>query len=290
MKIGKIILLAAAAVLIALSIKGLMDVPGRKAKLENAVELNSAEVLSENEGKLVIIHGVPEMTECAFDDQLGISLNSFKAIRQTQVYDETVKDGDEYTWDWHAKDTKILIGGAKIGDFTLDESVIKAFPAETDYQDFDEFETRSYNLSSAGIGSPCVYVMPYGGYYYDKETRYADSMNVTSVLRTMRDRVGTLAVNYRAFDYEQGREMTVVGVQKGNTLRTHDKLGVTVKTGIVAKDKIISSDGTGIIAAAGIGLILGIVLVYFGVRKPKAANTGPKKTAVKKPAAKGTQA
>lgn len=290
MKIGKIILLVLAAVLIALSIKALSDVPSRKAKLENAVELNSAEVLSENEGKLVIIHGVPEITRCVYDDQWGISLNTFKAIRQTQVYDESVNDKDEYTWDWRSKETKILTGGAKIGEFILDESVIRAFPADDEYRDFDEFEIRGYNLSTGGIVDSRVYVMPYGGYYYDKEMRDADSMNIMSYLRTMRDRVGTLAINYRAFDLNQGREMTVVAVQRGNTLEAHDKLGVTVKTGVVGKDKIISSDGTGITVAAVIGLVLGAVLVYFGVRKPKAADTAQKKTQVKKPAEKKAQA
>ena len=81
---GKIILIVLGAVLIALGGKGLMDIPAQKAVLENAVYLDEPVVLAENEGKLVIIHGKPEMTAPAYDEELGITLNTIKAYR----YDE----------------------------------------------------------------------------------------------------------------------------------------------------------------------------------------------------------
>ena len=70
MKIGKLILIVLGVALIALGIKGLMDIPGQQAALDIAVYLDEPVVLPENEGKLVIIHGVPEMTAPAYDEEL----------------------------------------------------------------------------------------------------------------------------------------------------------------------------------------------------------------------------
>ena len=61
MKIGKVILLVLGVVLIALSVKSFVDLPGQNAVLEAAVYLDEAVILPENEGKMVIIHGKPEM-------------------------------------------------------------------------------------------------------------------------------------------------------------------------------------------------------------------------------------
>jgi hypothetical protein len=273
MKIGKIILLVLAAAVIALSIKGIMDVPGRKSKLENAVELDKAACLPENEGKIVIVRGVPEMTAPAYDDHLGITINSVKAIRQKEVYEETGKSEEKYEWKWTVKATETLLGQAKLGEFTLDKSVLNVFPVETEYEDFDSFEVRAYNLSRGKNANGRIYVMPYGGYYYDEEVIEPDSSFLPGSVRAMWDREGTEAYHYRAFDYGKMREMTVVAVQKGDTLVAPDKLGAIVKTGAVSKDKIVSSDAAGTTIAAVIGLILGLVLTYFGLRKP-----APRKT------------
>ena len=51
MKIGKIILLVLGVALIALGVKALVELPGKKAALEAAVYLDEPVVLPENEGK-----------------------------------------------------------------------------------------------------------------------------------------------------------------------------------------------------------------------------------------------
>ena len=84
--IGKIILLVLGVALIALGVKGLMDIPGQKALLENAVYLEEPIILPENEGKLVIIHGKPEMTAPAYDEELGLTLDTIKAYRYAEEY------------------------------------------------------------------------------------------------------------------------------------------------------------------------------------------------------------
>ena len=68
MKIGKIILLVLGIALIALGVKGLMDIPGQQAALDAAMYLDKPFISPENEGKLVILQGKAEMIAPAYDE------------------------------------------------------------------------------------------------------------------------------------------------------------------------------------------------------------------------------
>ena len=114
--IGKIILIVLGAALIALSAKGLMGVPGQKAALEAAVYLEEAVVLPENEGKLVIIHGEPEMLAPAYDEELKLTINTIKAYRYKETYKQTSFTDEERKWEWVSGGQETLTGQAKIGE------------------------------------------------------------------------------------------------------------------------------------------------------------------------------
>lgn len=270
MKIGKILLLVLAAFIIALSVKALMDVPDRKAQLEGAVVVENGKILPENEGKLVIVRGAVDMLAPVYDDQLNITINSPKATRQRQVYEETGKNDDRYEWEWVSKENTTMLGEAKIGAFRLDDSVLNAFPVDVDYHDFDSAQVRGYNVVETGLGASRTVILPYGGYYYDDRIIDIDTAADTVSFEAMYAREGTIAYSYKAFDYDKPREMTVVAVQKGDALVADDNLGAIVKTEAVGKDDLISSDGTAITIASVIGLIAGAALIYFGLRRPKA--------------------
>ena len=135
MKIGKIILLALGAVFIALGIKSIVDIPGQEKILETAVYLDEPRVLSENEGKLVIIHGKPEMTAPAFDHELKLTLDTIKAYRYREIYKRTEDTDEKIKWEWVADGQTTFVGKARIGDFDLDESILSAFPTESHYKD-----------------------------------------------------------------------------------------------------------------------------------------------------------
>lgn len=98
--IGKIILLVLGVVLIALGIKAFVDLPGQNAALEAAVYLDEPVVIPENEGKMVIIHGKPEMTAPAYDEELGLTLNTIKAYRYAEEYKLTSSEQLEYKYGW----------------------------------------------------------------------------------------------------------------------------------------------------------------------------------------------
>ena len=103
MKIGKLILIVLGVALIALGIKGWMDIPGQQAALDAAVYLDEPVVLPENEGKLVIIHGKPEMTAPAYDEELGLTINTIKAYRYAEEYKLTSSEKHEYKYAWVSK-------------------------------------------------------------------------------------------------------------------------------------------------------------------------------------------
>jgi len=110
--IGKIILLVLGIALIALGIKNFADLPGQSDVLEAAVDLGEAVILPENEGKMVIIHGKPEMTAPAYDEELGLTLDTIKAYRYAEEYKLTSSEKLEYQYGWVAKGQKSIVGKA----------------------------------------------------------------------------------------------------------------------------------------------------------------------------------
>ena len=89
MSVGRIILIVLGVFIVWLSARALMGVPQQQKVIDSAVYLDEAVVLPENEGKLVIIHGKPEMIAPAYDEELGITLNSIKAYRYAEEYTMT---------------------------------------------------------------------------------------------------------------------------------------------------------------------------------------------------------
>ena len=123
--IGKIILLVLGVALIALGIKSFVELPGQNAVLENAVYLDEAVILPENEGKMVIIHGKPEMTAPAYDEELGLTLNTIKAYRYAEEYKLISSEKLLYKYNWVSRGSKGIVGKASLGGFALDEKTLR---------------------------------------------------------------------------------------------------------------------------------------------------------------------
>lgn len=269
--IGKIILIVIGVALIALSIKGLMDIPGQQAALDAAVYLDEPVVLPENEGMLVIIHGSPEMIAPVYDAELKLTIDSIKAYRYKETYKQTSKTDDEMKWEWVTGGQTSLVGQAKIGDFELDEGILIAFPAESDYTDFDAAETRDYVLTYKSMATGEVVVLPDGGYYADTNVTYVgDSYFNWLGANYVADQLeGKTAYRYKYYNPDKNGEHTVVGVQQDNRLVKDESLGAMVRNGVLTKEQMLSSNKGGIIGGAAAFAVLGAVLVFLGVRKPK---------------------
>lgn len=269
--IGKIILLVLGVALIALSAKALMEVPGQQAALESAVYLDEAVVLPENEGKLVIIHGTPEMIAPAYDAELKITINSIKAYRYKETYKQTGYTDEERKWEWVSGGQTSLVGEAKIGEFELDEGILIAFPAESDYTDFDAAEVRDYVLTYKSVALGEVVVLPDGGYYADTNVTYVGDSYISWLgANAEAERLeGKTAYRYKYYNPDKNGEHTVVGVQQGSRLVKDESIGAMVRNGVQTKEQMLSSNKGGIIGGAAAFAVLGAVLVFLGVRKPK---------------------
>ena len=277
--IGKIILLVLGIALIALGIKNFADLPGQSDMLEAAVYLDEAVILPENEGKMVIIHGKPEMTAPAYDEELGLTLDTIKAYRYAEEYKLTSSEKLEYKYGWVAKGQKSIVGKASLGEFALDEKTLIGLPADSEYEDFnmEEISAKGYEVSKGktteGAWTDRWWVIVGGTYYYDA-FEYSGNLDIPHLTREMNkeiaeEREGAKAYAYKVYTGEDAG-VTVAGIQQGSTLVAHDKLGAIAKEGVQTKDQLLSSNKNGVIGGAVVFMLIGAVLVVLSIRKPKA--------------------
>jgi len=277
--IGKIILLVLGVALIALGIKNFADLPGQSDVLEAAVYLDEAVILPENEGKMVIIHGKPEMTAPAYDEELGLTLDTIKAYRYAEEYKLTSGEKLEYKYGWVAKGQKSIVGKASLGEFALDEKTLIWLPADSEYEDFnmEEISAKGYEVSKGktteGAWTDRWWVIVGGKYYYDA-FEYSGNLDIPHITREMNKEIAEEREGAKAYAYKvyTGTDagVTVAGIQQGGTLVAHEKLGAIVKDGVQTKDQLLSSNKSGIIGGAVVFMLIGAVLVVLGIRKPKA--------------------
>ena len=294
-KIGKILLLALGVFIIWLSVRGLLAVPEYKEILGSAVYLEEAVVLPENEGKVVIIHGKPEMLAPAYDEEIGITLNSIKAYRYDEEYTLTSSEQQNHVYDWVSRGQKGIVGEAKIGEFLLDEKTLVAFPADSDYKDFDEAEisangyNTSYGKTTEGAVTDRLYVIvggPEGEAYYYSAHEYSN-VDSSRFTRTMNkniaaDRDGTRAYAYKVFTGAVAEEVTVAGIQQGNTLVAHENLGGVVMNGAMSRKELVNTESGYLMGGSIAFLVLGLALVFLGLRRPKKQKNTKKKTTQKR--------
>jgi len=278
--IGKIILLVLGVALIALGGKGLMDIPAQKAVLENAVYLDEPVVLPENEGKLVIIHGKPEMTAPAYDEELGITLNTIKAYRYAEEYKQTSSEKGVFKYGWVSRGQKGIAGDASVGEFALDEKTINGLAADSEYEDFDmaEISAKGYVVgrgkTKEGAWTDRWWVIVDGTYYYDS-FEYSNDLSIPHITREMdrniaQEREGAKAYAYKVYTGMSSEEVTVAGIQQGTSLVADETLGALMRNGVLSKEEVLSSNTNSLMGGAIVFILLGIVLGILGLRKPKA--------------------
>ena len=275
MKIGKIILLVLGVALIALGVKTLMDIPAQQAMLEAAVYLDEAVVLPENEGKLVIIHGMPEMTAPAFDEELGLTINGIKAYRYAEEYKLISSEKLVYKYNWQSRGQKGIVGEAVLGGFALDAKTLNAFAADSEYDRFDAAEisangyVTSHGLTTEGAVTQRLWVIVGGKYYYDA-FEYSVDLDIPHVEREIskgiaEERKGAKAYAYKV--YTGNQEKTIAGIQQGNRLVADETLGPIVRDGVVTQEQVLSANTNGLMGGAIAFLLIGAVLIFLGIRK-----------------------
>jgi len=282
MKIVRIVLLLLGLGSCMLAGKALMGVDDIGTALEEAVVLESPVVLEENEGKLVVLYGVPEMTAPAYDEEMGLTLDTIKALRYKESYERTGTEEGKTTWEWTSKGMETLFGEAKLGEFSLDETVLKGLPTESDYTQFDQQEAQMYNLDRPTLSQPTIYVLKKGDYYYDEKTlsRSDNGMISASSYAVTADREGTVAYHYRHFNAERYDALTIVGRQTGSTL-TESGVGglMSVHTGVMTLDKLADTNQFYLTLGSGMGMLFGVLLMLPAIKNviPQKENQKRKK-------------
>ena len=286
--IGKILLIVLGAALIALGGKALMDIPEQKAILENAVYLDEPVVLPENEGKLVIIHGKPEMTAPAYDEELGLTLNTIKAYRYDEEYKQTSSEKGVFEYGWVSRGQKGIAGEASVGEFALDQKTINGFSADSDYEDFDmaEISAEGYEVTrgktSEGATTDRWWVIVGGSYYYDSFS-YSNDLSTAHFLREIdrniaQERQGAKAYAYKVYTGLLSEEVTVAGIQQGTSLVADETLGAVVRNGVFTKEEVLSSQANSVMGGVVLfSLLPGVACIFFGLRKPNEKGKGKKK-------------
>ena len=270
MRILKILLFFLGLFIFVLGTDAYLGVDDVITALNEAVELDAPVILPENEGKIVILHGVPEMTASVYDEELGLTLHTVKAMRYKESYDLVSRDDGKSTWEWVGKGMETLVGEAKAGEFMLSDQILISLPADSDYKDFDPQEAERYNLDRSLQSQSVVYVLPKDAYYYAEEALSSrdNSLIGRSSYAVTADRTGTVAYHYRSFDAGKYDAMTFVGRQAGNMLIDSGVDGVLrVYTDIKTREEIVGSNKTMLVMGSRFGMVCGAAMMILAAKK-----------------------
>lgn len=278
-RIGRILMIALGVLIVCLSARGLMDVPVYKSVLGSAIYLEEPVILPENEGKTVIVHGKVEMTKPAYDEELGLTIDTVKAYRYDKEYTQTSGEKSTYKYKWVSRGGKTVVGEAALGNFEIDKKTLIGFPADADYDKYDDAEisaggyNMAYGRTAEGAMTDRLWVIAGGTYYYD-DHEYSTDLDISHFQRELSkavaaDRNGAKAYSYKVYDEDRYEAMTIAGVQKGNMLVVHEKLGPMAETGVLTKDELSKALSGNIIGASVAFVVIGILLIFLGLRPNK---------------------
>ncbi len=214
----------------------------------DAIYVKDAKVLPENEGKLVAVSGHPEMLEAVVDENVGVSFPSPKVYRSVEVltYNSAFKD-------WRVKavkegksedglETGTLTGRVAIGEFELDQEVIKRIAGgkDVDKEDFSSEDIAHMEETGSFIksgGRFCYTDRKNENLFSNGEIWTHPEDYDGDFYRWNKDLDGSRKVWWTMWDIAPSDELTVVGIQNGNTLLYCDKV-----EGGISKDHIVGED------------------------------------------------
>lgn len=193
------VILAVIGLVLGYSLMNSTESESQAAALKNAVYLETAKVLPENEGKVVILKGSLTMLEKAADTKFCLVFDSPYVCKYGEEYKKQEKDGKvEMRWIInHSLDAK-LFGKVRLGDFILENAFLINLPGKS-YEGFDPRILREKKL------------------YIDQEQSYSYvSTSKPGFFGGYTE--GSRRYRYTYVPMDTEKELTVVGVQKGNTL------------------------------------------------------------------------
>lgn len=131
-----------------------IDNPKTKSVLKDAVYVGEDAIDEKNDGKMVIVCGTFELTEPAYDDEIGISFDNIRVSRSKQTMKlnkGSSKDEEDMTaveklygvLEWSPVMGSVAYRGeGKIGNYTLSSDFIENIRTDTVWAKYDEAELQ----------------------------------------------------------------------------------------------------------------------------------------------------
>lgn len=247
----------------------------------DAVFVEDAKVLPENEGKLVAVSGKPVMLEPATDEQVGVSFASPRVYRSAYAlkYSPLLKSWDTgYTFDGDELASGVLTGRVAIGEYELDKELLKKLDSvggkEINEKDFSK-EDLAYMRKTGSL-------ITWGGKFCYAEIKDKANANYAwnnpEELDAFDYRLhpewdGSHMVNWTQWEIKPDDEITVVGIQKGNTLTYCEGMaaGDVSKNRVVTEDEVQGPENP--ILVKCMGLLIAALFAFLGVRSMGKKNT-----------------
>ena len=194
-----------------------VDDPKAKKLLSEAVYVTTDTVDPANDGKAVIVSAPFKLVEPAYDDEMGLNLDSIRISRNQEGASE------EY------------IGEGMVGGYTLSEDFIHMIRMTGTWKDYDEqvLKELGYAFVSDPSYSQGYFIEPLDQtersyqYYLENDIRYS----------------------YSYADFKDGDKVTAIGIQDGQTLKKEPGMTEYLMKGEMDMETAIKEGG-----AAGIGL------------------------------------
>lgn len=238
-RVSGIIFMVIGLFVLVLLIKEQLDLPQTMAQAQNAAYVTDGQVDPENDGKLVIVTGTLTQNGDAEDTLLGLHFDAPALYRVVEKYelDSTIGDG-VWSWEKQYSDSAeelacgYVTGKVTLGEFTLAEDILSAFPTDSYYADFSEEALTQAGLHTEAVGD-IVYITQATG--VSQGTTY-------SIWGLMGD--GDVRVSYRYYDVSQQPTITLIAYQEGDTLTLANFEDVSfdsVMPGTLTKEEFLSA-------------------------------------------------
>lgn len=172
------------------------DAPLQESIAEDIIFVGEEGVLPENDGKIIIVNGRLDLLTPVYDDNLGVTIQSPAASRNSLIYKKPSIMDNEKRLDeeeWNSGPSEEYLGQVMIGDFTLSGDLTRVLPKEAVYSDYNHRE-----LEDAGL-------------YLKEDSSWTQKY-------FLEERPRDIRYYYGYFDMDKHDLMTIIGRQDGDKL------------------------------------------------------------------------
>lgn len=288
-RIVGIILVIAALGTVFLGIKAGGAAPENKKIIESATVVSDGRVLSENEGKVVIVTGTLEAPLPFVDEETGVIIDTIVAHRYVEkARVEFGGDDEKDTWTWGSTISendlggsgKVIAPGVTMGEFAVADELMQPVPT---LKQRDQYSAA--DLSKGGWNEFRDQGVTYL-YQLDSMPREDSTVNYDGFLKeystSKQKNEGTLRVRYNVMEDGASLDYTIIGLQKNGKL---EKLGeltmIPTISGHLTVEELLEYADSSASSAKTTAFIIAAVLAGFGmlmiVKPAKAAAPAAKK-------------